>query len=316
MTPFNRSMSLIKNPRSRDDVERIRLAVFDYRLRQGGELVSDLPTNADRFGALRQRWDFGADVDTGPVHLVDAIDVPSTFEAHRPLLQAFWDDRIGVRGFEGLILHGTDGASRKIKYRDTLDVAIIAFRETGGGVACVDCGARLDLIGTIQQVKAGRLRREAWFDERGRMVRETRLGAPCPVCGGATQKGPKAILGAKIALMRRDGLLVDVADGAQLSKMAPLLWELQPLYSAHGYLWVRPERVVEVSYQDVYADRMRPLYAFDGERYRDAGRMKAVSLRPYGAEPRHDKSVNPEDLRLEQLQPLVERIHRIEEVTV
>lgn len=315
MTPFNRSMSLIKNPRTAADVARMRLGVFDYRIRRGEAFTVDLATGVERFRALRQRWDFAAGVDSGPVHLVDAIEAPGSFAGQRRRLQDFWDVQVGERGFEGLILHGTDGRAAKIKYRDTLDVAILGFREIGGGVGCGACGSRFDLLGAIELVKAGCLAHDEWFDERRRLVRQVRRGDPCPVCGSQTEAAPKAVLGAKIALLRPDGCFVDVADGAQLSKMSRLLWELEPLYSADGYLWVRPTHVIEVSYQDVYADRVRPLYTFDGKRYHDAGEMTAVCLRPYGAEPRQDKSVNAADLRLEQLHHLVDRIHRIHEAT-
>lgn len=315
MTAFNRSMSLIKNPRSARDVARIRLAVFDYRRRGAEGEIKPQPTHVERFRALRDLELFETGVDTDTVHLVDHVEVEGQLEQERPRIQALWDAQIGERGFEGLVLHATEGPSYKIKYRDTLDAAIIAFREVDGGVDCVDCRAHFDLLGVIEQVKVGRLERDEWFDDRGRQVREFKVGEPCPICGTATTRGKKALMGAKFALMRPDGLFVDIADGAQLSKISPLLWELEPLYSADGYRWVRPTKVIEVSYQDVYADRQRPMYCFEGGVFVKAGAMQAVCLRPYGARSRDDKTVNPQDLRLEQLHPLVNRIHRIAAIT-
>ncbi len=315
MTPFNHSMSLIKNPRTRADVERIRLAVFDYRLRNAEGEIAPESTHVERFQALKRMKQFGVGVDGDCVHLVSHEDVDDSFEQERSRLQALWDAQIGARGFEGLVLHAEDGPSYKIKYRDTLDAAIIAFREVYGGVVCTGCAASFDLLGVIEQVKAGRLAKEAWFDERSRLMRQVQAGDACPMCGVKTERGPKALMGAKFALMRPDGLLVDIADGAQLSKTSPLLWEVEPLYSADGYRWVRPTQVIEMSYQDVYADRTRPLYRFEAGRYAHAGQMRAVSLRPYGAKPRPDKRVNPDDLRLEQLHPLDDRLQRIRTIT-
>ena len=317
MTPFNRSMSLIKNPRSATDVVRIRLGIFDYRQREGCDKESmPQPTNAERFHALAAMGLFDEGVDAGPVHLVEAVDVRGSFEDERPRLQALWDEQVGERGFEGLVLHASDGPTYKIKYRDTLDAAIVAFREIDGGTVCRSCDARYDLLGVIELVRSGRLFQEDWFDDKRRLTRQLAIGEACPVCGAVTVCGAKAVLGAKIALMQQDGLFVDIADGAQLSKISPVSWELEPLYSADGYRWVRPTRVIEVSYQDVYANRLRPLYRFADGRYRQAGHTQAVSLRPYGAVPRDDKTVNPDDLRLQQLHPLVHRLQRIDAITV
>ena len=316
MTEFNRSMSVIKNPRSQDDVERIRFAVFDYRIgRDPAELTADVPSYLDRFARLRDRFGFPVGVDDGVVHVPDCVEVADSFEGSRPTLQAFWDEQVGERGFEGLVLHSREGRQYKIKYRDTLDVAIVAFRIGRSGCRCPSCEARFDLIRLIQLVKAGRLARQDWFDDDGRRIRNVAPGDACPLCGAVTEPADGLVLGAKIALMTADGHFVDVADGAQLSVKSPVLWQIEPLYEADGYLWVRPQIVIEVSYQDLYVDRMRPVYDFDGARYDHVGEMNAVCLRPYFAGVRDDKTVNPADLRLEQVNHLVNRVHRIEAIT-
>ena len=71
--------------------------------------------------------------------------------------------------------------------------------------------------------------------------------------------------------------------------------------------------VIEISYQDLYVDRLRPLYKFEKNHYWRAGEIKAVSLRPYRIVLREDKTVNPNDLRLEQLSYFIEKSRRIQE---
>jgi hypothetical protein len=150
---------------------------------------------------------------------------------------------------------------------------------------------------------------------RGKQVRHVRKGGGCPLCSAKTVPGPGPILGAKIALMTPDGDFLDVADGAQLSHLSPVLWKIEPLYSDGGYLWVRPEVVIEVSYQDLYVGGLRSLYKFEGDRYVHSGKMEGVCLRPYFRGIREDKTVNPRDLRLEQVSYLVGRIDRIRKLT-
>jgi hypothetical protein len=135
----------------------------------------------------------------------------------------------------------------------------------------------------------------------------------CPVCGVPLTKTAGPNYGAKIALMTSDGNFLDIADGAQFSSMSPILDLVEPLYEADGYLWVRPEVVIEVSYQQLYLDRPRPIYKFEDDRYTRVGTKNAVSLRPYRARLREDKTVNPRDLRLEQVSYFVNRVRRIKE---
>ena len=68
-----------------------------------------------------------------------------------------------------------------------------------------------------------------------------------------------------------------------------------------------------MSYQgdQLYVDRERPVYQFNGNRYIKVGTVKATSLRPYRVRLREDKTVNPQDLRLEQLSYFVDKIKEI-----
>lgn len=321
MTAFNRSMSIIKNPQSRADVDRIKLAVFDYTRRgEGGEFTRPNPKYIGRLDELENSYGFPEGCDSERVHLPDHMEAWGSLEGSRAEIQGFWDEYIGERGFEGLIIHTDAGEEYKIKFRDTLDVAIIAFRMSGDGrPVCEECGMRFDIFWMRKLARDGAVARSDWFDrkgylngaERGPWIQE-RMGE-CPFCGATLlyTAGPKP--GAKIVLMTSNGDFVDIADGAQFSPISPVLDLIEPLYEEDGYLWVRPEVVIEVSYQDLYVDRPRPVYRFEEDRYVKVGSRSAVSLRPYGPHLREDKAVNPKDLRLEQVSYFVNRIKRIQE---
>ena len=322
MTEFNNTMSIIKNPTSKKDVSRIRLAVFDYaKIGHDRGFDRSGQTYVARFKNLQNGFKFPVGCDSGVVHLPDFLRVERSFEDSRDEIQHFWDEFIGERGFEGLVVHTDDGEDYKIKFRDTLDVAIIAFRMRGNRrPTCESCGGRFDSFWLRKLAREGVVERSDWFDQKGRLlkgeggpwVRMRDMGS-CPLCGGDISNTAGPIFGAKIALMTAEGDFVDVADGAQLSAISPILDLVEPLYEAEGYLWVKPEVVIEVSYQQLYVDSPRPVYRFERDRYKRVGTRKAVSLRPYGPQLREDKTVNPRDLRLEQVSYFVERVKSIQE---
>ncbi len=216
-------------------------------------------------------------------------------------------------------MHVSDGKTFKIKFRDTLDAAIIAFRKAGSGrPVCKECGAKFDGFWLRKLAKEGVIERSEWFDHDGRLLNGkndvwSKDLDSCPICGGSISNTSGPILGAKIALMTSDGDFLDIADGVQFSPLSPVHDMVKPLYEAQGYLWVKPEIVVEVSYQDLYLDRLRPVYRYEKGFYTKVGARMAVSLRPYRPRLRNDKAVTPRDLRLEQLNYFVSRIKRIEE---
>ncbi len=200
-----------------------------------------------------------------------------------------------------------------------MDAVIIAFRKAGGGrPECNECGARFDGFWLRKLAKDGVIERSKWFDQDGRLLngkndvwsKDLNL---CPICGGSVSNTSGPILGAKIALMTPEGDFLDIADGVQFSPLSPIQDLVEPLYEGEGYLWVKPEIVIEVSYQDLYLDRSRPIYRYDKGRYTKVGVKKAVSLRPYRPRLREDKTVTPRDLRLEQLNYFVNKIKRIRE---
>ena len=148
MTEFNKSMSIVKNPTSIGDVERIRLAIFDYAtVNETGELrLPDSPLQ--RFLRLRDNYNLPIGCDKGVVHLSDHVMFDDNLSNHQEEVQSFWDEYIGQRGFEGLVLCLDDGNRYKLKYRDNLDVVIIAFRIPEGGEklrpVCNECGIKFD----------------------------------------------------------------------------------------------------------------------------------------------------------------------------
>ena len=322
MTEFNNSMSIIKNPQSIRDVSRIKLAVFDYaNIREDGGFEGSVPIYVDRFKNLQKDFTFPEGCDSNVVHLPDHLEVEGTFKDSYTEIQEFWNEFIGERGFEGLVMHTSSGEEYKIKFRDTLDAAIIAFRIRGNSrPICTKCGIRFDAFWLRKLVREGVVERSEWFDRKGRLlgaqggtwVRDQDMDS-CPICGGPITSTAGPILGAKIALMNSEGNFVDIADGAQLSPISPILDLLEPLYEEGGYLWVKPEIVVEVSYQQLYVGRPRPVYQFEKDRYIRVGTKRAVSLRPYRPRLREDKTVNPRDLRLEQVSYFVDRVKRIQE---
>ncbi|MFW9848366.1 MAG: hypothetical protein ACFFF4_04455 [Candidatus Thorarchaeota archaeon] len=325
MTEFNRSMSLVKNPKSIGDVERIRFALFDYATQNKNGELEQRTTPFERFKQLQEKYDFPIGSESGVVHLVDHLAFNNVSGYAQESVQAFWDEYIKERGFEGLVLYLDDGKRYKLKYRDTLDVAIIAFRIVERGKksrpVCDDCGTKFDSFWMKKLVQEGTIKSEDWFSKGIQLKNGTGTWDmyaagldECPLCGGALSYTFGPILGAKIALMTDKGQFVDIADGSQIPPSASFLDDIKPMYEADGYLWVRPEIVIEVSYQDLYIDRVRPLLAFDGSRYNQVGEIEAVSLRPYGVKHRTDKTVNPKDLRLEQVSYFVRRSKRIQKL--
>ncbi len=322
MTPFNRSMSIIKNPQSLHDLQRIRLAVFDYAQRTDATTFTrPQPQYLDRFSYLREILQIPVGCDTGVVHLPNFLEAEGSFAAQTHAIQQFWDTFIRTRGFEGLVLHTTRGDEYKLKFRDTLDVVILAFRMTSDSrPTCDACSVKFDVFWLRKAAQDGLVRRSDWFDRRGRLLRDPTHSwirdpalSTCPICGASLTRtaGPK--LGAKIALMTPAGEFVDVADGAQFSPLSPLLNRITPLYEADGYLWVHPNVVIEVSYQQLYLNSPRPLYRYEEGHYIRVGTLNAVSLRPYKPQLREDKTVNPMDLRLDQVAYLAKRVRQIAE---
>ncbi|MHA2008555.1 MAG: hypothetical protein ACXABO_14080 [Promethearchaeota archaeon] len=324
MSEFNKSMSIIKNPKSLHDVKRIRLALFDYALvDKSGNLIRP-GSPLDRFNTLCCDYKFPNSCDSGIVHLSDHMIFTDEVGKHQNEIQSFWNEYIGKRGFEGLVLCLDDGITYKLKYRDTLDVVIIAFRIPQRNKkirpVCDKCGLKFDSIWLKKLAREGIINKDDWFKDNIKLKNGTGTWEmylkdieSCPLCEGSISYTDGPILGAKIALMTENGSFVDIADGSQIPPTSPILDLIEPLYEDKGYLWVKPQIVIEVSYQDLYVDRLRPLLKFEEAIYKRIGDIECVSLRPYGTKHRIDKTVNPVDLRLEQISYFVKKRKNIQQ---
>jgi hypothetical protein len=324
MSEFNKSMSIIKNPKSIQDVKRIRLALFDYAtVNESGDLTR-IGSPLERFTNLCRDYKFPNGCDNGIVHLTDHLVFTDEVGKQQNKVQSFWNEYISKRGFEGLVLSLDDGFVYKLKYRDTLDVVIIAFRIPQRSKkirpVCNRCGVKFDSIWLKKLVREGVIKKDDWFKDIIKLKKGTGTWEMyskdidnCPLCGGNISYTDGPILGAKIALMTENGSFIDIADGAQIPPSSPILDLIEPLYEDKGYLWVKPQIVIEVSYQDLYVERLRPLLMFKEGIYKRISDIECVSLRPYGVKHRTDKTVNPVDLRLEQISYFVNKRKRIQQ---
>jgi len=220
MTEFSKSMSRIKNPRSAEDVSRIKLAVFDYvKIKEGGGFESPEPSYIDRYEKLEHDFKFLAGCDNGVVHLPDCLKIKGRFQDAQDKIQDFWNEFIGERRFEGMVMRTNEGETYKIKFRDTLDAAIIALRMSGNRrPTCKKCGTRFDALWLRKLAREGSVERSLWFDRKGYLLRTAARGDPwvssknmdsCPLCGGAVSNTAGPILGAKVALMTPNGDFVE-----------------------------------------------------------------------------------------------------------
>ncbi|MFW9843649.1 MAG: hypothetical protein ACFFEV_03660, partial [Candidatus Thorarchaeota archaeon] len=168
MTEFNKSMSLIKNPKSSDEVERIRLALFDYAVRNENAELEITGVPLERFSSIKNDFNFPKNSDSGTVHLADHMVFNDPLEHHQDDVQVFWNEYIAERGFEGLILLLDDGVRYKLKYRDSLDVVIIAFRIAESNEkarpVCMDCSTKFDSFWLKKLVRDGVIKEEDWFE--------------------------------------------------------------------------------------------------------------------------------------------------------
>lgn len=313
MTPFSEATSILKNPQSREDVQRIRFAVFDVMKRQEAipivdSLVPQLENDpyCARFERLRQlSLPIGVD-SKGSVHLPDYLQVVNA-AAERAQLQAFWNTFIRHRGFEGLVLR-TPTKGFKLKFLATLDVVIVALKKLArhDQPACSQCMEKLDAkVGLKKLARQGRIPAGA----------QVTKGDPCPMCGTPTTGMVGCVT---VALMTADEQYIFIGDVSKLPDHEAITYieRLHPVAEDANYVYVKPELVIEVSYSGLHLDRLRPVYQFEEGEYQPQGKMNAVTMRfPDFVREREDKGVNSDDLRLNQVSYYQRRAQHLIPVT-
>jgi ATP dependent DNA ligase-like protein len=202
------------------------------------------------------------------IHAVETV-VARSFE---DIEQRFaeWVER---EGSEGLVLRSDSAGAFKVKTRHTLDVAVIGFTEGTD-----------DRKGMIHDLLVALMRADGTFHSLAR------------VGGGFTDDDRRAFLS-------------DLKDMAVDSDYT----EVNPDHLA--YQMVRPEWVIEISCLDVISqttrggpiDRMVLGYHPDRRRWEIVRRLPLATLiSPNYLRRRPDKSVRPDDLRLQQLTEIVD----------
>jgi ATP dependent DNA ligase C terminal region len=176
-------------------------------------------------------------------------------------------------GFEGIVARTPAAGTFKVKTKHSLDVVVVGFTEG------VD-----DRKGMIHDLLVALMRKDGTFQLLAR------------VGGGFTEEA-------------RRGFLADLRDLSADSEYT----EVNPDHLA--YQMVRPEWVIEISCVDVVAQTTRGgpiermVLSWDGNagRYGVVRRLPLATLiSPNFVQRRPDKSVRPEDLRLEQLADIVD----------
>lgn len=321
MTPFNEATSILKNPKTKEDISRIRFVVFDIIDRKN---LSRYPLAEEmkeflKKHSYRNRWrqllnfqniPIGVD-STSAVHLPDHMDIYSA-EGERVKLQEFWNKFIRYRGFEGFVIHayedkdnftGIDLGGYKLKFIATLDCVIIGIKKTKKyhQAACSHCMEKLEKVGVGKLIRQGKVKKGTTIEQ----------GDPCPLCGKQTHGMVGCVM---VALMTKAGKFVGVGDVSKMpDDKAITYWNrLNHLYEDENYMMVEPSIVIEVSYADLYLDSKRPLYKFEDDVFKYLSKVKALSFRyPDFIREREDKTVNPQDLRLSQVSYYVKRAKRL-----
>ncbi|MBC6421944.1 MAG: hypothetical protein GDA43_16975 [Hormoscilla sp. SP5CHS1] len=188
-------------------------------------------------------------------------------------IQEYFEQWVESEGAEGVVARGKSSGIFKIKPRHNIDAIVLGFTEGTD-----------DRIGMLHDVLVGIMRKDETFQLL------THVG------GGFTDK------------MRRN-LLSDLKDIVVDSEYSEINSDRV------AYRMVEPKYIIEISCLDLMAettrqgtiDKMVLNWNASQKRYEVIRRMPLVNaISPQFVKFREDKSVNPEDLRIEQITDLVE----------
>lgn len=249
-------LSVVRNPKSEQDLLQVGFAVFDIVSLDQKSLA------AEPFSAI---WNRIKQIVQGDrFHPVESCLLSSARE-----IASQFDQWVNQERAEGLIVRGDDGSIFKLKPRHTVDAVVLGFTESTG-----------DREGMLHDLLVGLQRTDGAFQVL------TRVG------GGLTDE-------------QRRELLSDLRDEVVESEYAEV-------NSDHvAYQMVRPEQVIELSFLDLVSETTRGgpvnrmVLDFDGQ-YRVIRRFPLASvISPQFIRLRDDKSVNPQDVGIEQVSKLV-----------
>lgn len=188
-------------------------------------------------------------------------------------IKEYFQQWVEVEGAEGVVVRGQSSGIFKIKPRHNIDAIVLGFTEGTG-----------DRVGMIHDVLVGIMRKDETFQLL------THVG------GGFTEE------------LRRK-LLSDLKDIVVDSEYSEINTDRV------AYRMVEPKYIIEISCLDLMAettrqgtiDKMLLNWNASQKRYEVIRRMPLVNaISPQFVKFREDKSVNPEDLRIEQITDLVE----------
>jgi hypothetical protein len=252
--------TVARQPKSEDDLKRLRFAAFDL-----------LPGEGVSTGPYAETWNnlnrlFGNGERINPVETVKARgpeEIEKLFEK--------WVEKDGA---EGVVARSDTAGLFKIKPRHTLDVAVIGFTESTG-----------DRQGLLHDLLFAVMRRD------GSLQVLSRVG------GGFDED-------------QRRTMLADLKDMIVPSEYAEVNSDNV------AYEMVQPDWVIEISCLDLISQTTRgaPVNRMvldfqdnGGKGYRVIRRLPLASvISPQFVRRREDKSVRPQDVRIEQVSSLVD----------
>jgi len=120
----------------------------------------------------------------------------------------------------------------------------------------------------------------------------------------------KQVTSLKVGLMRPDGKFVEIGDCASGidHQLRSKLWQVKEklaIAEDDNVVWIKPRIVIQIGYIDLFKGRNK-VYAYEerlnGSAYREVETMPLIRMKsPQLLHFRPDKTVNPQDLRIQQI---------------